>query len=424
MMKITSAQDVALLAELRGEPYERIKAFLIQFTMSDGVMARYVCAIFDDYRGGWAECAMVEFIVEHLPEAARFKLEPSFHGPCLFSLGDSAEQSTVGYLALYPQVGVPVSALPGAVDLDFSAWNLCSAVLEHLEAMSASTSLSCHLHIANPLASDYLIDIPNKRIWLQNFSQATLVWSDCFGTSVMSPLRDFAAELPMDNVNDQLAVILNVVRALVDFGHNTAKSADAKSFQDIATFLASKKTTSLKSCIAFFKEQGSLLEGIHTSPSTLPPQSPSSSSSSSPLAALAASSSHSQQLIGIGRRNNTKESAEARAIAAAVPKYTKSSVVPASPTVLSVSDLQLNPNPVGTINDIFQRLTGKSPQFKDEGRTGGADHVPRFGCGFTLPNGDYISAEGSSKQEAKTNVAYKVLEILSRTPLDSISLHK
>lgn len=419
MIQMTAARDIALLAVMNGEPYQVVQAHLLLFTMADGLKTRFICQVYDDYEPGWAESAMVEAIVERLPEAARFKLQPSFRGPCIVALGDEGRPSRVGYFALYPQVGVPVTALPGAVNLDWSAEDLCSAVLEQLEAISASTSLSCHLQIDNLSDANYLIDVPNKRIWMIGFGATTLVWSDHFGTSVMSSRRlNLQEDLPLDNTDQQLEALISVVKALVDFPHNSAKIESPEHFQPIADFLASKKNAcSLKKCIAFFKDHGELLDHVHTSVANFSPASnriPSATAVSPPrLSNQTNLQTQPQQQLSSVR--GTAEAA--RSIAAIHPKYTKA-VAAAAPVI--AASLETKQNPVGALNDVFQKLTGASPQFKDEGRIGGADHVPRFSCGFQLPNGEYLTSDGSSKQEAKTNVAIKVLEALARMPTEAL----
>jgi dsRNA-specific ribonuclease len=69
-------------------------------------------------------------------------------------------------------------------------------------------------------------------------------------------------------------------------------------------------------------------------------------------------------------------------------------------------------NPIGAVNEFHQKRGLRMPAYHDAGRTSGPDHEPSFLATVTLYDGRTFEARGTSKKDAKTNVALKVANAL------------
>lgn len=453
---MTSPQDMVLVAELPPLLSTHIRV-LLQLNAADGSVKRYECYVFQDYESGWGSATMVEKMTSCSPASVRYKLRPVYHGPCILALNDSPSECRVSYFALYPVIGPPVVAIPESIDLALTPHQICSAALEHLYSMAVldpdSASPTVLYTLQEPVDS-WIFDIRNKRLWQVDFSHCILVHQSWTGTSYLSPSSSLlngedATELDLSHSRvSPVSQLLSAVRELVAFPHNSFKSDDNYHHDWIALdeFLANKRQTqSIRSCIQFFSQFAQVSDQIMTSPFGADSSTSSSAASTPGLRGTAASASIA---IGASTTSSTSpsslllppglatspsisvgvpapETAPGAAKSYQAPKYPRApgSNAPLSGVVVAVAQQAAQAlsdhkagvkcNPIVIVNDLHQRLYGAPPTLKDLGRLGGPDHIPRFGCSFTFPSGETIVAEGSSKQDAKLNVATRLLEIIA-----------
>lgn len=440
MIKLSAAQDLVLLARLPLTSDFQHARFSCLVTHNDGVQVRYNCVIFEDYEIGWAQAALVEKLEQHSPQSSRCKLRPIFFGPCIKSIVDSSNRSVeVAYYALYPVVGPPITALPESVFIDLTAQEICTAAHEYLLSM-----LSCDLSTPsqtifckdNTKPDDFIYDPRLKRIWLANFDNSIMLHQNWSGTSYL--LANARHGMQIKNDGSEFSALIKAIRILMDFPRNSGKDSNSSDWRMLELFLSSNEVQSIQHCLEFFAAHGDSFEDSES----LPPLSDIyyvPNASSAPAGSTATNGVHgvifsnSQALAPLARISSptssesepTSTSSTASTLSsnskAYQPKYSKApganSPLPQAHIIASQASQALSENksnPIVVVNDLYQRLTGVPPSLKDEGRLGGSDHVPRFGCSFTFPNGEIIRAEGSSKQEAKANVAIHILEAISK----------
>lgn len=445
---MTDPQDLSLVAELprNGCRDRRI----LQLNASDGTIKRYECHVFSDYEVGWASSLMVEKMRQSSPSSVRYKLRPTCHGPCIVGLGDNPLQCGLGYFALYPVLGPPVIAIPESLDLAMTPRQICAAALEHLYSMAALDPAGASptvLYSPEASADEWIFDHRTKRIWQSDFSRCVLINQSWTGTTFLSPTIDARR---LENHHDTkskadltstpaLRSLLQAISFLASFTNNSHRKDPnlAGEWTALQEFLANRERANLSACVAFFAQYSQVSEEILIYPpggevSRAPANGqhaiPSLRSQVPPSGAPGASFSHptgvnSPALVPPGMF--AEPSAPSKPLVAPVAKYPKApgSNAPLSATVLAVAQQAaqaladhkagLKCNPIVIVNDLYQRLYGVPPTLKDDGRLGGPDHVPRFGSSFTFPSGETICAEGSSKQDAKLNVATRILDIMA-----------
>lgn len=369
---------------------------------------------------------MLEKLEQVNPQGVRGKLRPLCSGPCLKELRDTAQESSLGFFSLYPIVGSPVTTIPESIDISLSVADICITALQHLSAMASydpSTASTTVYYKANARVDDFLFDVRTKSLWFANHHNSLLVHQSWSGTSYLSVDYDLKdqQDFPCNNDGSELTALLAAVQCLTRLFNNHAKEiSNPDEWMALEMFLnARNESKTIWSCIEFFSRfldsdqsdshasHGGYASGTRGS-------SPSASSTSS---AGNSTSGHSGSHNGNGSSVSSSESRNG----SAVPKYPKA---PGANSPLSISQLiasqaaqalsENKSNPIVVVNDLYQRLTGVPPSLKDEGRLGGSDHVPRFGCSFVFPNGETVSSEGSSKQEAKANVAMHILEAIAK----------
>lgn len=434
--------------------------YIIGLCFDNDSREQFYVKIFDNYSAGWAESSMVEHLLQHCPNAARFKLIPLVQGPCIVSLGSSSDQSLATWFALYPITGTPVDEIPTSVDINMSFQEICTAAMEHIDALKMSgmnATRPCAFSYGRALSTPFIVDIPSKCIWMTNFQSSEFSWQDWTGTYTLSPVRlralqntrgsnepanqaIQAAHGPLDlsssSLDYLLAALLDTIHGLATFPNNSAKTPKGRAnWKKLISFCSpdgrTEETHSLQKCSEFFSQFGVITETIftgHTTPNMAPPNAYRSSmeidSHSATMSTATTSSTlswssrpefHSPPKSSPLSRLTTLDSTMSRGAAStmssiSLPRPASSPIGSTTSTRTLIQDFKTNP--VVVLNGHLQKLTGSSPQFIDEGRKGGHDHNPRFGCSLVLPGGQKLYAEGSSKQDAKANVSSRALELL------------
>lgn len=374
---------------------------------------------------------MAEKLHQASPQSARCKLRPIYYGPCLKELGETAQESSLAYFALYPIVGSPVSAIPETIDIALSVNDLANAALEYLLSMSScdpTTSADTVFYKAGAHVDDFLYDVRSKRLWFINFDNTLLSHQNWSGSTYLQTTFDLKGEddLPPTNDGSELSALLESLYQLAIFPVNSAKEfGDKGAWKKVETFLSKRnENPSLAACFDFFSIYGdssdtadySFIDTAPLTPVTIP-GTVLHTANASPTSEESKPSSLAP-VIPI----SVSVPITALTITPSVPKYPRApganapiaSSIAAIASQASLALAESKANPIVVVNDLYQRLTGIPPSLKDEGRLGGSDHVPRFGCSFTFPNGETISCEGSSKQEAKSNVAMHILEAIAK----------
>lgn len=428
VIKFSKAQDLLLISETPALSDSELTRFACQLNHGDGTQYRYTCVIFKDFETGWAHSVMLEKLEQVSPHGVRGKLRPLCSGPCIKELRDTAQESSLGFFALYPIVGSPVTTIPESLDISLSIADICVTSLQYLSAMASydpSTSSTTVYYKANARVDDFMFDVRTKSLWFTNHHNSLLVHQSWSGTSYLSVDYDLKdqLDLPSNNDGSELAALLGAIQCLSNFSNNSAKeTGNPDDWMALETFLNSRNelgSNSIWSCIEFFSryldsDSDHLAHGQASGYTTGTRGSSLSSSSTSNGNCNGSSTSGNSSSSGNGSSSEPKNTPS-------VAKYPKA---PGANSPLSISQLissqaaqalaENKSNPIVVVNDLYQRLTGVPPSLKDEGRLGGSDHVPRFGCSFVFPNGESVSSEGSSKQEAKANVALHILEAIAK----------